>query len=304
MYSQQIVRANNKVWRIEEADSFGDVLSHIENTKRIWHHDGGSEDKSHSYSDNMPWHGTENFKQAMDLAKYGWSEGRNQLKDGLDVANVLRKSKAHKSEGLDVAGAYPLVPAAVAGDPMCMFTVGQDVIKTKPVVRIIVNSFVSAGISHKVIMNRGAAILSWVDALEAMSVRCEIYVSCIGGANNSSGLGPDYVSLGCYAKRAEEVVDLDRLAFVLVHPAFFRRIQFAVMERAPDMGRRYNHYCMPCDLIPPTMDIPHSVYFTCAGLNNADYQSPATAVAAVERAIMKSLQQSEVEDDLKSMEDW
>lgn len=285
MYRTDFITQGDKRWAIFDADSIGDVLHYLDQTRRSW---GSS---SIEYCSDG-WRGTRTYKEAIEQARFGWPEGRAQLKEGLDTTNVLKHGQYQKAQSLDVAGSHPCVPVAVAGDPLNMWTYGLEKSKTKPVVRIVVNTSVSAGVSTKVIINRGAAILSWVDALEAQDVRCEIYAAKI-----SSAMGSGSANRGCtgfFVKRAQDVLDLDRAAFALLSPSMNRRIMFGLYER--DASLQYGFqgsYGMPCNDVPPHLDMPHSVYFHGQHLKNPEWKSAETAVKAVEEAIMKSLQQSE-----------
>lgn len=306
MYRTEILRlkAQDKKpaqeWLLCSAESFSDFAERIE--KRTPWATGGVAD-CQTTGEGDGWAQTATLAEALNLGRYGWSKGRKTLLKVLDDSNVIRRSIPHKSDALDVAGHYPVVPLACAGDPACMVTRGESSIKTKPVVKIVVNVSVSGAVTTATIMRRGGAILSWIDGLEDAGYRCEVDIIEAGLFQKHSKLQRG-VLFSLKAKSADEHVDVDRLAFLLCHPAMQRRVYFSLYEqesRQKDIG------LVPGESVTygsPTNDLPadwvglHSVYFPALLRNNPDYQTPAMAVAAVERHILQSLQLDDVEADL------
>ena len=109
--------------------------------------------------------------------------------------------------------------------------------RVRPIVRLVIQRGGSSAYSAKEFMNYGAAVLSYVEGLEAAGFRCEIEVSF------AANIPPVDHYLSVIVKRAEEPMELDRIAFVLTHPAFFRRIAFAVKESTPGIAEHLNGQC-------------------------------------------------------------
>lgn len=278
-----------KNWLIEVADDFSDLLTTV--VKEPPHPDFGS-DVSRNNSQGS-WSGV-SWHEALKLAREGWKEGRENLTRELDAANILNLSATVRAEKLDVAGSFPLVPAAVAGDPLNMFTIGLERAKTRPIFRFIVNLSTSATVSGSYITNRGAAVLSWVDKLENDGARCEIIVIW---ASKCGVKAPNNQLLWVPVKRADEPLDVDRMAFVLTHPSMLRRICFAATERHPELKHFNVGYGAPSDDIHDSLKIPHSIYFDCLGASKAaPYATRASAIAHVGEIISKAQQQEDLED--------
>lgn len=274
-------------------------------------------DRSQRAADNLPdksvvrypggpddgWSDVASLDEAIKLGLYGWREGEKLLEEKIARAQVIQNPLSHRSTGVDVGGAYPLVPLAVAGDPMCMVTPDADSIRTKPVVRLVVNVAVSGNVSREVIYARGGAILAWVDELEASGYRCEIVI-IETGIFGRLGKDPKGVIFMATGKSPEEPLDIDRMSFLLCHPSVQRRVFFSLYEGDEIFERELGlskpqlmTYGQPTDDIPHDFLGAHSVYFPAMKKAVGDWASPLMAVTAVERMILKNLQLENAGED-------
>lgn len=183
------------------------------------------------------WTGGVSFKQALDLARYGWKEGREMMTDALALAKAATTPLEVPTLRHDVAGAEPDVARFLAGDPLCMIDERPDAAKVKPVIRVVVSFWTWASVPAQNITNQGAAILAQVDAWEAAGWECEIIAdgSTRWNLRSRAAALPDVPSAGdqilsteVVIKRAGEPLDIDAAAFALVHPAMLRRLGFSV----------------------------------------------------------------------------
>ena len=173
--------------------------------------------------DEKEFSGTYNFDEAIRLVTNGWPEGRAKLMTAIAAAQTT--STFTPSLVMDVAGAYPIAALAAAGDPCSMVDLAPVEDRVRPIVRLLVQRAGSAAYSVDEFTNYGAAIMSYIEGLEAAGFRCEVTV-CFASDFHSDG--DQFCTV--VVKRAEEPIEIDRMAFVMVHPAFFRRIAFAVYE--------------------------------------------------------------------------
>jgi hypothetical protein len=74
-------------------------------------------------------------------------------------------------------------------------------------------------------IKRGTAILALIDALSTMGVNCEVWTESTAKKGRRKA-----VVLSCI-KNADEMLDINRLMFVLANPAFHRRFTFATRVR-------------------------------------------------------------------------
>lgn len=178
------------------------------------------------------WHGTKTFEEAVNLAIHGWPDGRKLLMNAM--AEAQSAPAFTPSLVMDVAGAYPIAALAAAGDPCSMVDLQPVEDRVRPVVRLVIQRGGSSAYDPHEFLNYGAAVLSYIEGLEAASFRVEIEVAF------AAKIGDIDHYLSVIAKRAEEPIEMDRLAYVLTHPAFFRRIAFAVKESTPGIAEHLN----------------------------------------------------------------
>jgi hypothetical protein len=178
--------------------------------------------------------GTNSFDEALKLARFGWPEGRKLMSESL--ALIIPRPEPFRSQIYDVGGAYPIVPIAITGDPACMVDFYNANIATQPIVRIDQNIRASWNVEPETMMTHGAAVLSLVSDLEARGYSVELRIF---EHNHCIARGPNLIWSAIY-KRAGELLDLDRAAFALAHPAVLRRFGFTMREQSPELERGYS----------------------------------------------------------------
>lgn len=173
-------------------------------------------------------HCNTSFADALDLAAHGWPQGTKRIRDIVSKINVPVFQEAMTQTFHDTSGSYVDVDRYLSGEPECMVEFAPDT-RVKKTVRIGFSATYSAIETEATINNRGAAIGALIDILESRNIRCEV-VAITAFASKTSG---DIVSLECTIKNPEQPLDLDRIAFVCAHPAFLRRLGFAIGETFP-----------------------------------------------------------------------
>ena len=235
------------------------------------------------------WSGAASFEEATKMAREGWPEGRKLMVDAMASAAPITAKVADYA--MDVAGAYPIAALAAAGDPMCMVDMAPVADRVRPIIRLAINRCASAAYSSKEFTNFGAAVASYVDALEGSGYRVEIDAAMVA----MDGNGRPYYC-GVIIKQAHEPMEIDRMAFCLTNPAFLRRLHFAVAQnRADDHGSM--SYCgSPLNIDPSHVD--HGV-LVVPGINvfspgSKALKSPTAAALAMEPIIRDVLSQAGV----------
>lgn len=181
---------------------------------------------------NDPWYGTATWAEALQYARRGWHAGRSQLLDAM--AQVKPTRDFTRAIHRDVAGAYPIIPLAVAGDPCCMSNVRNTSIAAHPVIRVDYNNSSPSKVPARAIVNHGAAMLTIIDHLEQSGYQCELRLIF----HSASGTIDSHKTIVRY-KAAGEHIDLDRAAFALINPATKRRLVFSLREQVPGYGADY-----------------------------------------------------------------
>jgi len=177
------------------------------------------------------------LENAYRLAEEGWPDGLkavrkfdSQINDRL--VGYLKEPELH----YDVTGDFLDVGRFVNGEPETFggfVETEVDVDSVTPkIVHIVANLTVSGSVSHEIMEMRGAALVALIDALESHGKRAEVDVI----ANNHGGNGEVFTKLR--VKDAQHPLQMDKLAFLLVHPVAFRRLWFRCFEQSPDDIRR------------------------------------------------------------------
>jgi len=138
----------------------------------------------------------------------------------------------------DVSGAFPNIPAYIAGQPLNMRTRTKHQVDSAPLA-IMVDLGISGGISSAQVRARGIAILALVRALSAHRP-IELWAMDFGAADESTASysrGPNAV---CVAAKIEtSPLDLSAASYCLTHPAFVRNILFGLESKYHDFIGRW-----------------------------------------------------------------
>lgn len=211
-----------------------------------------------------PWHGTNTFEQAVEIAKKGWAEGAAEaLRIRATVEAAVRDLINARSTtySYDVAGEFVDVGRFLSGEPECFgieFNDGGSI--NRPVVKIVANLAASGSVSPKSLFIRGAAIVAAIDILEALGRRVEAWVA--HGSARSRGGDAGAHETHVLVKRADQPLDVDRLAFAVAHPACLRRLCFSVMEQ---------HGHLPNSTWPHRVTVEGGAIVTEHALRTADF---------------------------------
>lgn len=237
-----IERHNGAHWRVH-FESLAEMVQWTRSTPRKW-----SENTSRTNTRDNSWDLGAGYEGALELAERGWEAGiRNLAALALTVPNNTITVRE-----MSVAGDFPDVPRYLAGDPFNMVRRGKQRVP-KPALTICVNTVASAIVTGRELANFGAAIVALVDRLESRGVRVELIGAICANENRGK------VSIAWHIKRAEDHLDLAAVAFSLAHPACFRRIGFAAIERSPRELEQPG-YGRPADASPEhLLDAPEDV---------------------------------------------
>lgn len=196
------------------------------------------------------WSGTDTFEEAVELAKRGWPEGVKKIKENVHIIErFIAPKQPRKDLAFDVRG-----PGLVdfdryfqgRPDPFVVTEEREDQAgQSVTIVPILFNISASCGVDVETMYRRGAAVCALIDILEHYKIRCE--VKLVAKINNSGWRrrgqqGDDMHAFMCQVKKAEEPLDIDRMAFALCHAATFRRLMFSLMEEhIPDLSPGYGY---------------------------------------------------------------
>lgn len=183
--------------------------------------------RTESLSPESKWAGVV-YDDARELLQSGWSIESEKLNAMLNVADMKAKPMPAQKFGYGVVGFAPVVPLVLAGVPQNMLTkvkaLGRDKVIT-------VNKSISynCGASSEEIEKESVKALAIVRRLEKVGYAVNLNVVW-GVSSRNGGNGTRYL-WKVRVKAANERMNISKVAFPLVNPAFLRRIMFSVLEK-------------------------------------------------------------------------
>jgi len=160
----------------------------------------------------------------VSAAKRGWPEGLEKIQRSLVTARAVVGTARRAIDRYDVGGERPHVPLACAGEPRSMVRRAPILQRVRPSIRILLNITAGFTIPTSYLINRGAAVLAWCDALETAGFSTEI--TTVYACDHMAMTMKYRVEV----KRAGDKFDIDRLSFALACPDYMRRAHFAMQE--------------------------------------------------------------------------
>lgn len=177
------------------------------------------------------WNGAVTHLQACNLAEFGWPDGREYMQSvDFDIDPQAKDFVVENEQRIyDVCGAIPDVPRAIAGDPCAMIEIERTESPSK-IIPILIDITTPAMTDTESIKRRGGAVVSWLDHLENKGWSVELTVR-FSGCNDFRG--KEVFCQHVVVKQAGEPMDIDRLLFMMAHPAGLRRLMFHLQDLQP-----------------------------------------------------------------------
>lgn len=168
------------------------------------------------------WLGNATYDEALSLARNGWPTGTAKVQ-GL-TANITSKLTSLievPTIQYDVTGMDYDIGLYLSGRPECWYNFENSVQEGTgtTIVRMVYNYGARFSVSPEAMIARGVVAASLVVLLEQTGRRVEL-IAC-----NRTEEGTD---IRIPVKMADWDLDIDRLSFILAHPAMLRRLGFAI----------------------------------------------------------------------------
>lgn len=224
-------------------DSLADVVKWLNETPKRW--TANSSDKGTKKAQS--WDLNAGYQGALKMAAEGWKEGAQDLDARLQA--IIPSAGRMGRYGHGVTGSSVSIGRFVTGNPNCMRTRRKRVAGSAPVLHLVINLVASCAVTAQQMANYGTALVGLIDRLENTGKRVQLDAIMVMKLNDYRG------AIGWNVKQASEHVDLAEVAFSIAHPAAFRRLGFAMMERMPKeaecYGYGYSSDIKPEDMIDP-----------------------------------------------------
>jgi hypothetical protein len=223
------------------ADNLNDLGEFLTTSPKKWPREA-SRDNAASQS----WDMNAGYAGALTMARDGWSEGVAMIDEALQA--ITPTSGREARWGWAQSGGSVSIGRYLSGNPKPMRNRRRRQAGSAPVLHIVVNPAASCVVTAAQMANYGTAIVGLIDRLENMGKRVHLDVVSVARSTGDARL-----AIGWNVKKASEPVDLSAVAFAIAHPAAFRRLTFAMMERCP--AETYSAgYGNSADILPD--DVP------------------------------------------------
>lgn len=225
------VKKNNDYLNV--FNNISEFLNYLETKPHKSGRDNASQERG-----NKSWNGTNSYKDAVELARYGDDELFEKLNSEikkLNINSMLGNAKRRNVYFNDVYGFIPNVPNMMVNSPLTMINIKKDGLSQR-VVNIFLNVRVSSWVDGDDVIKIGLKYLNVIDILEKRGYRCNLY----SGVANSS-YGGKHCCLMVRVKTDREPLNLKKICFTIANPAMQRRLKFKWMEvnDGPDFTSGY-----------------------------------------------------------------
>lgn len=253
---------------------FEELLNHCESFRLPW--EPFDKDRPFQTQSDAPfnkhygakWFGNcPTFEDAIHKARYGCPETTEKvlsLSSQLENLDYVNKVVHEQEWRQDVAGAFPLIPAVVAGEPESMIDIVEERTlqdKYGEVVRLYCQVGGHGNWKDHHYLEFGAALTLFIDWLENQNVRVELFAVANLQKVNRKSLKSEhkYFQSKIKIKDPGQPLDLDRVAFVFSEVGFHRRIFFRLQE-SYDWTRKNLYWTrgLPIDGIPENHGNEHT----------------------------------------------
>lgn len=174
------------------------------------------------------WHGVESYEEALQLLKDGYQPAVEMLKDVLKTNKSTTAEQKRISFMNDIQGFAPIVPLALKGVPQSMVNMTMKPIKCK-VIDVYYDMVVSCLTTPQEIIDNGKRLLGVIMNLEKRGYKFNLYAVQTYSDTNR---GCDMLTIK--VKDSSRPLDIKKMSYVLMHPAFFRVIGFDWYSKVPN----------------------------------------------------------------------
>lgn len=170
---------------------------------------------------------THNFEEALDLLEHGWSEMAQKLNKQLVTKTMHVKNTTKRKTVYDVVGHQAIVPLYLQGVPQNMAHTKMVSIPNK-VITIDKCIGVLGDKTTEQIIEGSIKAMQIIRQLEAQGYRINLNLIAVAEAGGQK--------LGCRikVKKANEKLNVSKLAFPMIHPSMYRRMVFRFREVFPE----------------------------------------------------------------------
>lgn len=243
--------------------------------------------------------GTYTLEEAVELAQWGWPEGVEKISaiaEGIEIDPELLKSALKQEIYFDVAGDEPDIDRYLQGIPDNMVSYPTVQHSHGKILDLVVNAGQHAHIDKQVIENRGAAILAAVEALRTSGYSIGVFV--VEQCRASYAYENTAIRYEVPILEPGQSVNIDTLAFSIMHPSFLRRLLFAANEaESTDMRKKFGFHSGGGYGVPlPTGNYEHTRPAYIIDKDEGLHHDKKSTIEFAQRLVEQSLRTLDAED--------
>lgn len=209
--------------------AFYNEVNNARDSKLFSGHTLGSQEVDNSDS---PWYGTHTWEEANELLLGGDPKSAEMIRKSGQIKTPKRTNRNRPIPSANVYGYMPHIPNFVAGIPTDMIT-QRNIIQKQKVITIIVVGNVTSGWSGKSLAETNAKIVTAIRMIEAGGVRVSLKMLYASVSRE----GDEEIGALIKIKDAGRYLEIEKMAYAMVNPAFFRRHFFRFKETRPELTR-------------------------------------------------------------------
>lgn len=173
------------------------------------------------------WYGSRNLDDAIETCETGWTEKAKKLTTKIKTYSTTSDFAKYQKRFIDQAGFQPIVPLYLAGMPNNMMNSKFEQKKQK-IITITKSVGYRGEVTVQQIEEESLKTLSIVKMLESKGYRVNLNICNTWRASRNT------ITLKINIKKANEKLNISKIAFPLTHPSMLRRLIFRFREIIPE----------------------------------------------------------------------
>jgi len=229
--------------RLQKFFDLEQFLNYVDWQGQNWRRSSQKTDRE-KYRSTMTW----SFQEAMHLARYGWFEGLNEIKN---LKKIRFPAREYLEQNYDFQTIYSVTGGSVnierylSNVPNCMRHMHVSAKHSLParIQKILIIGDYHAKINTSDIIAHGYEVYQIIEALEMVNVQTEITIAF---SNNQGEMWAsndyDFYEVYIKIKNTQDIMYPEKLLFCVAHPAMLRRLVFSEQEKNPFLIRQKFHF--------------------------------------------------------------
>lgn len=216
---KELVKTNHYKFEFQNMGEFIKYLRDNDSVEKTY-----SDRYEQTYSNSRyAWYGSTNLDDAIEICEKGWSEKAKRLTTKIKTYTTTSDFTKYQKRFIDQAGFQPIVPLYLAGMPNNMMNSRFEQKKQK-IITITKSIGYRGEVSLRQIEEESLKTLSIIQMLESKGYRVNLNVCNTWNANRNK------ITLKVNIKKANEKLNISKVAFPLTHPSMLRRLIFRFRE--------------------------------------------------------------------------